>query len=162
MSTKVLLVKAVVFPVVVYGCESWTKKKAERLRIDAFAVGFEKTLESPLDCKEIQPVHPKGNQSWLFTGRTDPKVETPILWPPDVKNWFNWKRSWGWERLRAKGEGSNRGWDGWIASLIQRMSLSRLQEIVKDQEAWCPAAHGVAKSRTFLSNWTTKVKMWGP
>ena len=86
MSTRVLLVKAVVFPVVVYGCESWTKKKGERRRIDAFAVGFEKTVESPLDCKEIQPVHPKGNQSWIFTGRTDPKVETPILWPPDVKN----------------------------------------------------------------------------
>ena len=61
-----------------------------------------KTLESPLDCKEIQPVYPKGNQSWIFTGRTDAKAETPILWPPDVKNW---------------GEGDNRGWDGWMASL---------------------------------------------
>ena len=66
-----------------YGCESWTIKKAERRRIDAFE---EKTLESPLDGKEIQPVHPKGDQSWVFIGRTDVKAETPILWPPDVKS----------------------------------------------------------------------------
>ena len=80
--TKVCLVKAMVFPVVMYGCESWTVKKAECRRIDA----FEKTLESPLDCKEIQPVHPKGDQSWVFIGRTDVEAETPILCPPDGKN----------------------------------------------------------------------------
>ena len=67
-----------------YGCESWTIKKAEDQRIDAFEL--EKTLESPLDCKEIQPVHPKGNQSYIFTGRTDAEAVTPILWPPDVKS----------------------------------------------------------------------------
>ena len=81
---KVHLVKAVVFPVVMYGCESWTIKKAECQRIDAFEL--EKILESPLDCKEIQPVHPKGDQSWVFIGRTGAETETPILWPPDTKS----------------------------------------------------------------------------
>ena len=82
------LVKAMVFPVVTYGCESWTIKKAEHRRIDAFELWclLEKTLESPLDCKEIQPVHPKKDQSWVFIGRTDAEAETPILWPPDAKN----------------------------------------------------------------------------
>ena len=69
-----------------YGCESWTIKKAEHRRIDAFELWCEKTLESPLDCKEIQPVHPKGDQSWVFGGRTDAEAETPVLWPPDAKN----------------------------------------------------------------------------
>ena len=82
MPTKVRLVKAMVFPVVMCGCESWTVKKAECRRIDA----FEKTLESPLNFKEIQPVHPKGDQSWDFFGRNDAKAETPVLWPPYVKN----------------------------------------------------------------------------
>ena len=84
MLTKVHLVKAMVFPVVMYGCESWTIKTAERWRIDAELV-LEKTLESLLDCKEIQPVNPKGNQSWIFIGSF---TETPILWPPDAKNWL--------------------------------------------------------------------------
>ena len=78
-------VKAMVFPVVMYGCESWTIKKAEHQRINGFELVLEKTLESPLDCKEIQPVHPK-DQSWVFIGRTDAEAETPILWPPDGKN----------------------------------------------------------------------------
>ena len=87
LPTKVRLVKAMVFPVVMYGCESWTIKKAEHRRIDAFELWcWEKTLESPLDCKEIQPVHPKADQSWVFIGRTDAEAETPILWPPDVKS----------------------------------------------------------------------------
>ena len=80
-----------VFPVVIYGCESWTIKKAEHQRIDGFNWCFlvlEKTLESPLDCKEIQPVNPKRNQSWIFIGRTDAEAEAPILWPPDAKNWL--------------------------------------------------------------------------
>ena len=86
LSIKVHLVKAMVFPVVMYGCESWTIKKAEHQRIDAFeTVVLEGTLQSPLDCKEIQPVHPKGDQSWVFFGRTDAKAETPKLWPPDAK-----------------------------------------------------------------------------
>ena len=78
-----------------------------------------KTLESPLDCKEIQPVCHKGNQSLIFIGRTDVEAETPILWPPGVKNWLPGKRPWCWERLKAGGEGDGRGWDGWIASPTQ-------------------------------------------
>ena len=74
-----------VFPVVMYGCESWTIKKAKCRRIDAFELWLEKTLESPLDCKEIKPVNPKANQSCIFIGRTDGETETLILWPPDVK-----------------------------------------------------------------------------
>ena len=86
LPTKVRLVKATVFPVVMYGCESWTIKKAECQRIDGFELWCWRTLESPLDCKEIQPVHPKGNQSWVFIGRIDIEAETPILWPPDAKS----------------------------------------------------------------------------
>src|SRR5574337_1124801 len=86
LPTKVRLVKAMVFPVVMYGCGSWTVKKAERRRIDAFEHVFEKTLESPLDCKEIQPVHSAGYQPWDFFGRNDAKAETPVLWPPHAKS----------------------------------------------------------------------------
>ena len=86
LPTKVRLVKATVFPVVMYGCESWTVKKAERQRIDAFELVLKKTLESPLDYKKIQPVPPKGDQSWVFFGRTDAEADTPILWPPHVKS----------------------------------------------------------------------------
>ena len=85
LPTKVRLVKSMVFPVIMYGCESWTIKKAEHRRIDVFEL-LEKTLESPLDCKEIQPVHPKGDQSWVFFGRTNAKAETPVLWPPPAKS----------------------------------------------------------------------------
>ena len=81
-----------------------------------WTVKLEKTLESPLDCKEIQPVHPKGNQPWIFIGKTDAEPETPILWPPDVKNWLIWKDPDAGKELRAGGEGDNRGWDGWMAS----------------------------------------------
>ena len=89
LPTKVHIVRAMVFPVVMYGCESSTTKKVEQPRIDAFGtVVLEKTLESPLGYKEIKPVHPKGNQSWTFIGRTDAEAEAPILWPPDAKNWF--------------------------------------------------------------------------
>ena len=86
LPTKVRLVKAMVFPVVRYGCESWTVKKAEHRRIDAFELWCWRTLERPLDCKEIQPVHTKGDQSWVFIGRTDVEAEAPILWPPDAKS----------------------------------------------------------------------------
>ena len=86
LPTKVHLIKAMVFPVVMYGCESWTINKAERRRIDAFELWCWRRLESPLDCREIQPVHPKGNQSSVFTGRTNVEAETPILWLPDTKN----------------------------------------------------------------------------
>ena len=101
-----------VFPVVMSGCESWTIKKAEHWRIDAFELVLKKTLESPLDYKKIQPVPPKGDQSWVFIGRTDVEAETPILWPPDVKSWVIWKdpdagKDWGQEE---------KGWGGWMAS----------------------------------------------
>ena len=113
LSTKVHLVKAMVFPVVMYRCESWTVKKAERWRTDAFEL-LEKTLESPLDCKEIQPVHPKGDQSWVFIGRTDAEAETPILWPPAGKSWFTGKdpdagRDWGQEE-KGMTEDEMAGW----------------------------------------------------
>ena len=87
LPTKVRLVKALVFPVVMYECESWTLKKAELRRIDAFELWcWGRLLRAPVDCKEIQPVHFKGDQPWVFFGRNDAKAETPILWPPHVKN----------------------------------------------------------------------------
>ena len=107
--TKVHLVKAMVFPVVMYGCESWTIKKAEHRRIDTFQLWCWRRFweSSPLNSKEIKPVNPKGNQSWIFTGRTDAEAE------PDRKSWLIGKRLWCWERLKAGGEGDDRGWDGW-------------------------------------------------
>ena len=84
--TTVCLVKAMFFPVVMYGCESWTIKKAECQRTDIFELWCWRRLESPLDCKEIQPVHPKGDQSWVFIRKTDVEAETPIFWPPDGKS----------------------------------------------------------------------------
>ena len=105
LSTKVCLVKAMVFPVVWIWVldykENWAPKNW-----CFWTVVLEKTLESPLDCREIQPVHPKGNQSWMFIGRTDVEDETPILWPPEAKNWLIWK-------------GDKRGWDIWMASSTQ-------------------------------------------
>ena len=109
LPTKVRLVKAMFFPVVVYGCESWALKNW-----CFWTVVLEKTPESPLDCKEIQPVHPKGDQSWVFTGRNDTKAETPVLWPPHVKNWLIGKdldarKDWGQEE---SGEQRMRWLDG--------------------------------------------------
>ena len=92
LSTNVRLVKAMVFPVVMYGCESWDYTESWAPKNWCFwTMVLEKTFESPLDCKEIQPVHPKGDQSWVFIGRTDVEAETSILWPPDVKSWLIWK-----------------------------------------------------------------------
>ena len=87
LPTKVHLVKAMVFPVVMYGCESWTVKKAAHQRTDSFELwSLRRHLRVLLDCKEIQPVHPKGDQSWVFIGRIDVEAKVPILWPPDVKS----------------------------------------------------------------------------
>ena len=86
LPANVHLVKAMVFPVFMYGCQSWTVKKAECRRIDAFELWLEKTLESPLDCKAIQPVHSKGDQPWVYFGSNDAKAETPVLWPPHAKS----------------------------------------------------------------------------
>ena len=116
---KVHLVQAMIFPVVMYGCESWTIKKAEHWRIDAFELWCcQKTLKIPLNYKAIQPVNPKGNQSWISTGRTDAETETPILWPPDAKNWLIWKdpdagKDW---RREEKGMTEDKmvGWHHWL------------------------------------------------
>ena len=152
LPTKVSLVKVMVFPVVIYGCESWTIKKAEHQRIDAFELWcWRKTLESPLDCKEIQPVHPKGNESWIFIGRTDAETETPILWPLDLKNWLTGKdpdagKDWGQEE-KGTTEDEMVGWHHWPNG----HEFEQAPELVKDREAWRAAVYGVAKSRTWLS-----------
>ena len=116
--TKVCIVKATVFLVVMYGCDSWTTKKAECQRIDAFELQCWRRLLSPLDCKEIKLVNLKRNQPWILIGRTDVEAEAPILWLTWCELLTHWKRPWCWERLKAKEEG-NRGWDGWMASPIQ-------------------------------------------
>ena len=107
--TKVHLVKAIVFPVVMYGCEIWTVKKAKRWRIDVLNCGFGEDSWESAGLKEIQPVHPKGDQFWVFTGTTDVEAETPILWPPDVKSWLIWKdpaagKDWGQEEQKTEDE----------------------------------------------------------
>ena len=114
LPTKVRLVKAV-FPVLMYGGESWTIKKAEHRRTDAFELWC---WRSPLDCKEIQPVHPKANQSWIFIGRTDAEAETPILWPPDAKNWLTGKDPDAGKNWRQEEKGTTEDemvrWHHWL------------------------------------------------
>ena len=119
-----------------------------------WTVVLEKTLESPLNCKEIQPVHPKGNQSWMFIGSTDAGAESPILWLPDAKNWLTGKdpdagKDWGWRR---RGRQRMR-WLHGITDLMA-MSMSTLSEMVIDSEAWHAAVHGVTNNQTRLSDWT--------
>ena len=157
LSTKVHLVKAMVFPVVMYGCESWTTKKAKRQRIDAFELWCWRRLESPLDFKEIKPVNPEGNQSWIFIG-TDAEAEAPILWPPDSKSWLIRKDPDAGKDWRQEEKGAEDEIIGWHHCSMD-MNLSKLQEMVKDREAWHVAVHGVSKSDVtsgmWLRNWTT-------
>ena len=119
LSSKVCLVKDIVFPVVMYGCESWEYKESWALKNWCFwTVLLEKTLESPLDCKEIQPVHPKGYQSWMFIGRTDIEAVTPILWLPDAKD-DSFEKTLFLGKIEGRSRRGCRGWDGWMASPTQ-------------------------------------------
>ena len=157
--TKVHLVKAMVFPVVMYGCESWTIKKAEHWSWCFWTVMLEKTSESPLDCKDIQPVNPKGNQFWVFIGRTDAEDETPILWPPDSKNWLIGKdpdagKDWRQEEKEMT-EDEMVGWHHWCNGL----EFEQAPGVGDGQGSLVCSVHEFAKSWTQLSEWTD-FKLW--
>ena len=156
LSTKVRLVKAMVFPVVMYGCESWTIKKAEHRRIDAFELCYWRRLRVPWTARRSNQFiwFPEGNQSWLFLGRTDVEAETPILWPPDAKNRLIWKdpdagKDWGQEE-KGTIEDEMVGWHHWLNG----HGFGWTPELVMDREAWHAVVHGVAKRWTRLSDWT--------
>ena len=146
-----------VFPVVMYGCESWTKKKTEHGRTDALQLWCWKRLlrVQGTFCKEIKLVNPKEYQHWIFTGRTDAEAEAPVLWPPDSKNWLIRKdpdAGKDWSRVeKGMTEDEMVAWHHWL----HEREWSKLREMVKDTEAWCAVVHGVAQNQTRLSNWPT-------
>ena len=154
LPTKVCLVKAMVFPVVMYGCESWTLKKAECWRIDAFELWcWRRLLRVPWTARRSNQSS-KGDQPWVFIGKTDIEAETPILWPPDVKRWLIWK-----DPSAGKVEGMRRTGCQRMTSLdgitdTMDMGLCGLLELVMDRESRHAAVHEIAKSRTRLSDWT--------
>ena len=158
--TKVNIVKALVFPLVVYGCESWTIKKAEHQRIDSFERWcWRRLLRVPWTGRRsnqsILSQFFKGKQSWIFIRRTDAEAETAILWPPDVKNWLIWKDP---DAGRRRGRERMRCLFGVTDSVD--MGLGRGQELVMDREAWHAAVHGFTKSWTRLSDWTDWLTDW--
>ena len=139
------------FPIITHGYESWAVKKAEHWRTDAFKL--EKTLENPFNSKEIKPVNPKGNQPWIFIGRTVAEAKAPILWPPDVNSQLigkdpDAKNDWGQEEKGVTEDEI----DGWMASPTQWTWVWANSEMVKDRESWCAEVHGVAKRH----NWATE------
>ena len=154
LPTTVHMVKAMVFPVVIYGRDSWMVQNSEHQRLDTFQLWCWIRLESPLDRKEIKPVNLKVSQPWILTGRTDPEVEATVFWSPDANNWFiekvpdvgkNWgQRRRGCQRMR------------WLDDIIYAMdkNLGKFWEMVRDREACYAAVHWVSNSWTWLGNWT--------